>query len=466
MSEPRPTSHPRSRIPGRLTALAGLAAVIGVVLAGCAAPTPAPLERREVAAPAAADPMHPCVRGALHRDPLPSDSPAPQPPTVPADLDVRYDPVARRIELAAGGDVSVPALAAALGDPAALRETSPGEWLLGADLSVLAGASLQIAAPDVRWLKLISTSERFVSVQALGGRLDIAGSCVTSWDDAQSHVDLDHSDGRSFLLARDGAQLTVARAEVRHLGHGAVESYGLSWRTAGTSGSITDSIVSHLYYGLYTHQVSGLQVLGNEFHDNVLYGIDPHTGSTDLRIEGNSVHDNGKHGIILAEDCTDSVIRDNVVYRNAHHGIVLYLRSDRNVVEGNETFANTAQGINVNESGANTLRGNQVYDNGEAGVAITQTADGNTVEDNQVRSNRQDGVRVVTEATDTTLRANTIADNARYGVYVDVSGPVEVTDNTVTGNRAGIVSVGDPVTAEGANTVSGNHAADLVAHRG
>ncbi|GAA5114359.1 NosD domain-containing protein [Pseudonocardia adelaidensis] len=458
MSTPQPVNPPCRRTPGRLAALAGLATVIAVVLAGCAAPGPAPLQRREVAAPAAADPVHPCIRAA------PAGGGAD--PVAPADLDVRYDPAARRIELAAGTDVSLPALAAAVDDPAALRETGPGEWLLGADLAVLTGASLKIGAPDVRWLKLSSTPERFVSVQAQGGRLDITGSCVTSWDDEQSRVDVDHTDGRAFLLASDGAQMTITQAELRHLGHGDVESYGLSWRTAGTVGSITDSTVSHLYYGLYTHEVAGLQVLDNEFHDNVLYGIDPHTGSTGLRIEGNTVHDNGKHGIILAEDCTDSVIRDNVVYRNAHHGIVLYLHSDRNLVEGNETFANTAQGINVNESGANTLRDNRVYDNGESGIGITQTGHGNTVEGNQVRGNRQDGVRVVTEATGTTVRGNTIADNVRYGVYVDTGGPVEVTGNTVTGNRAGVVSTGDPVTADGVNTVSGNHDADLVADHG
>jgi hypothetical protein len=43
-------------------------------------------------------------------------------------------------------------------------------------------------------------------------------------------------------------------------------------------------------------------VRDNEFHDNVLYGIDPHTDSHRLLIERNVVHHNGKHGIILAED--------------------------------------------------------------------------------------------------------------------------------------------------------------------
>ena len=134
---------------------------------------------------------------------------------------------------------------------------------------------------------------------------------------------------------------------------------------AGTSRTASSS---HLYFGLYTFDVGGLTISDNEVRDNVLYGIDPHTGSHNLTIERNIVHDNGKHGIILAEDCTDSVIRDNVVYRNQHHGIVLYLHSDRNLVEGNESFDNAAQGINVNESSNNTVKSNRVYDNTESGI--------------------------------------------------------------------------------------------------
>ena len=439
-------------------------AVAAALVAGCAAPPPPPLDRHEVAAPAAADPAQPCVREAAVPSTGAGDVPA---PAAPAGLDVRFDSATGLIDLAAGTGVTLPALAAAVGDPAALREVGPGEWQLGADLVVRGGAELQITAPEVRWLKLASAPQRFVSLEALGGKLDITGTCVTSWDEQQGSVDTAYDDGRSFLLARDGAQMTITHAELGYLGHGDVESYGLSWRTAGTGGSITDSIVSHLYYGLYTYEVSGLSVLDNEFRDNVLYGIDPHTGSRDLHIERNLVHDNGKHGIILAEDCVDSVIRDNVVYRNAHHGIVLYLRSDRNLVEGNESFGNSAQGINVNESAGNTLRGNRVYDNAESGVGITQLSQGNVVDGNQLRGNQQDGLRVVSEAADTGVHGNVIAENARYGLYVDTSGMLDVADNTITGNRAGIMTTNDaPVAPSGANEVSGNKDSDVVADRG
>jgi parallel beta-helix repeat protein len=442
----------------RTVQLIGIGVVGAVVLAGCGAPTPPPLEPRQVAAPVVDNPAQPCGWEAPAADGAAS--------AAPAGLDVRFDRATNVIDVVGGTGVTLPAIATAVGDPAALREVGPGEWQLGADLVVRGGAEVRISAPEVRWLKLESTPGKFVSVEALGGKLDVTGSCVTSWDDAQGSADTGYDDGRSFLLARDGAQMTISHAELHYLGHGDVESYGLSWRTAGTGGGITDSLVSNLYYGLYTYEASGLSVLDNEFRNNVLYGIDPHTGSSNLAIERNVVHDNGKHGIILAEDCVDSVIRDNVVYRNAHHGIVLYLRSDRNLVEGNEAFANTAQGININESGGSTLRNNRVYDNGETGVGITQLAEGNVVEGNQVRGNQQDGVRVVSESTGTTVRDNVIADNVRYGVYVDTSGSVDLTGNTITDNRSGIMSTGAPVAPENANEVRGNKESDVVADRG
>ncbi len=110
------------------------------------------------------------------------------------------------------------------------------------------------------------------------------------------------------------------------------ESYGLSWRTEGSGGHVADSEMSHLYFGVYSFDVGGLSITNNNVHDSVLYGIDPHTGSHNLKIQNNVVHDNGKHGIILAEDCVDSDISGNIVYRNQHHGIVLYQHSDRNTI--------------------------------------------------------------------------------------------------------------------------------------
>ena len=284
---------------------------------------------------------------------------------------------------------------------------------------------------------------------------------MTSWNEGKATVDEDYINGRGYLLARDGAQMTIDKSELHYLGFGDVESYGLSWRTEGSGGHLTNSIVSHLYFGLYSFDVGGLTITDNEVRDNVLYGIDPHTGSHNLTIERNIVHDNGKHGIILAEDCTDSVIRDNVVYRNQHHGIVLYLHSDRNLVEGNEAFANAAQGINVNESSNNTVKSNRVYDNTESGIGIGQTAKDNVVESNDVRGNQQDGLRLVSEASQTDVRDNVIGENVRYGVYVDSDGPFALAGNTIWKNRTGVMLKGTPTDPSSGNSIFSNTETDV-----
>jgi parallel beta-helix repeat protein len=441
----------------RLTARAVLAVLACCLLAGACSKVEAPFQPREVAAATVTDPAQPCTREGRPADPLQTGQlqPGQRPSPVRAGFNAGV------ITVSAGQDVTLKALSRAVSNPAALREVGPGEWLLGADLVVARGASVRIAAPEARWLKLRSEPGKFVSVRALGGALDIQGTCVTSWDSGQKRADTEQADGRGYLLARDGGQMNIDHAELRFLGHGAAESYGVSWRTAGTGGSITHSVVSDLYFGLYTNAVDGLVVRDNEFYNNALYGIDPHTGSRNLRIERNVVHDNGKHGIILAEDCTDSVIRDNVVYRNRHHGIVLYQGSDRNTVENNDSFLNAAQGINVNESSENVVRANRVFQNTESGIGVGQTAQRNVVELNQIRANQQDGVRLVSEAAQNQVRGNVIGDNARYGIYVDGDGGFDVTGNRIFGSQIGVLLKGTDQQPNGDNEMGSNRDGDL-----
>jgi parallel beta-helix repeat protein len=430
-----------------------LLAVAGLLLSGCGTTTPDALVRREVAPAAATDKAKPCTREAAAATAAPERT--------PPGLAATVDRVGDKIVLTGGQNVSLSALSKKLDDPALLREVAPGEWLLGKTLEINQGASLKVAAPAVRWLKLRSDGSGFVSLRSLGGGIDINGACVTSWDEGKGTVDDDYLGGRSYILARDGAQLTIDRSELHYLGFGDVESYGLSWRTEGSGGHLTNSLVTHLYFGVYSFDVGGLTISDNEVRDNVLYGIDPHTGSHNLTIERNIVHDNGKHGIILAEDCVDSVIRDNVVYRNQHHGIVLYLHSDRNLIEGNETFGNSAQGINVNESSNNTVRANRVYDNIESGIGIGQTAKDNVVQNNDVRGNQLDGLRLVSEASQTDVRDNVIGENTRYGVYVDSDGPFAMAGNTIWANRTGVMLKGTPTDPSSGNSIFNNVEMDV-----
>ncbi|MBV9922749.1 MAG: hypothetical protein JOY78_18120 [Pseudonocardia sp.] len=154
------------------------------------------------------------------------------------------DRTTNTIRITQGTAITLNKLSAAVDNPAALRELAPGEWLAAASIEIDKGASVTMAAPDVRWLKLRSVGPAYAGVKVFGGGLAVIGSCITSWDDTKQQVDANAAAGRSFLLASDGAQMTIDKAQLAYLGFCDTGSYGLSWRTNATGGHIADSDVS------------------------------------------------------------------------------------------------------------------------------------------------------------------------------------------------------------------------------
>ena len=260
------------------------ALVLGLLAAaGCSASTPPALDRRTVAGPITSDVAKPCTKEAPA---TPADN-AGAPGDGSGTVAATFDRGTNTITVTSGTGVTMDRLSKAINNPAALRELAPGEWLAGATIEIAKGASMTMAAPDVRWLKLRSVEPAFSTIKVFGGTLAVTGSCITSWDDTKQQVDGNILDGRSYLLARDGGQMTIDKAQLAYLGFSDTESYGVSWRTEGTGGHLKDSDVSHLYFGVYTFGVGGLEISGNDVHDSTLYGIDPHTGSHNLKIENN-----------------------------------------------------------------------------------------------------------------------------------------------------------------------------------
>lgn len=376
---------------------------------------------------------------------------------------VRYEPERQTIVLNEAEPTTLAGVAAALGRPDLLAEVQPGEWLLAANLEIRKGASLTIAGPEVRWLKLRSDDQTFVSIKARGGRLVISDTCLSSWDAARNSVDENLEDGRSFVLARDGAWMGIYRSHLHHLGYEANESYGLAWRLEGTGGEIVDSELGYNFYGLYAYQVRGLIIRGNEVHHSVRYGIDPHTSSNGLLIEGNVAHHNGKHGIILAEGCSDSIIRNNVAYNNTLHGIVLYNGSNNNRVEGNTAFGNGEQGINLNNVADAHVEGNTVYGNSSDGIGVGQDARDNVIINNTVHQNQEHGIHIYSGAAGTLIEGNEVRANRRYGIYVKSSGNQIGAGNRVLENAVGVHARAEDVTqsVRAANLIDGNHEANV-----
>jgi poly(beta-D-mannuronate) C5 epimerase len=137
------------------------------------------------------------------------------------------------------------------------------------------------------------------------------------------------------------------------------------------TGWIIGSTFSDMWYGYYCYETQGFVVKSNTYHDNIIYGIDPHDRSHGLIIADNTVYGTKKkHGIIVSREVNDSFIINNRSYDNHLSGVVLDRNSVGNLVAYNEIYQNHTDGITLYESGDNLLWGNKLVANKRHGIRV------------------------------------------------------------------------------------------------
>jgi parallel beta-helix repeat protein len=125
-------------------------------------------------------------------------------------------------------------------------------------------------------------------------------------------------------------------------------------RYEGGDGSLVKGNNIHdLYFGFYSKGVGGIKI-EKYVHDNIHYGLDPHTGTHDMIIRNNTVHDNGSIGIICSLDCFDVTIENNMVYNNTKMGIMFSLNMTDSIARNNNV-SNKDRGIVISESRNNEI---------------------------------------------------------------------------------------------------------------
>lgn len=367
---------------------------------------------------------------------LASSSPARADATCAA-ANVRWAPDADRISVTGAVTCTLSEVRAHL--PAEVPLTvvdAPGRvWFLGTNLFVEQGATLAIEGSavggDVDELRLRSDNAPggYVEIRAEWGNLRFRSTKVTSWDTAAGGPDTEVETGRAFVRALSflegstprESRMDVIDSDVGYLGYYAAESYGLSWKVRGESaglydlvdvlGDVTGSRVHHNYFGMYTFGAYGMRIVGNEFADNVYYGVDPHDDSDALVVEDNHIHGNGNHGFICSKRCDNLVIRNNRSVGNAEVGFMLHASVVDSVVEDNLAEGNGDAGFAIVDSHRNVFRNNVARDN-------------------------LDGLRLCTGASDNLVSDNQLSDNARYGLNFYVgSDPATINDGRPAANR-------------------------------
>jgi poly(beta-D-mannuronate) C5 epimerase len=351
----------------------------------------------------------------------------------------------------AGGGAWTPTLIKQTCPIAPITEVDPVNqvWELSGNLVLQNGTSLDLhagSAPgggDVNTLELESGADNLptdvVALTLAYGTMDVNGTTITSWDNAADGPDTNVNlpsgapstdRGRAFINAEttvdasgtptNRSSMTFKDSTVEYLGYYGSESYGVSYKTEVCShttpseciaadqvtGSETDSTFEHDFMGTYAWGADNMTFEGNQYYDNIMYGLDTHDVSRSLLITDNHSSYNGDHGIICSEACDHLTITDNTV---DHNGLVPWTGPDPDVdVEGE------VHGIMLHRGVTNSVvEGNDVYDQPTgAGIAIFDT-DSDTIEDNTITDNLF-GIRMSVGSSDDLFENNTVSDDANY----------------------------------------------------
>jgi mannuronan 5-epimerase len=261
------------------------------------------------------------------------------------------------------------------------------------------------------------------------GSLKIDSVKITSWDPEKKDVvklafgkrpgeehtksDYDTAEPRAFIRISKLATGTtnITNSELAYLGYSCSRCAGLSYY-GGEGSVIKNSNIHHLLKGFYSKNMGQMHIEGNKFHDNYLYGIDPHTGSHDMVIRNNKVYGNNASGIICSKDCYNLLIEGNKVYENggAGRGIAFSINTTNSIARNNDVH-NNENCISFNRESNN----NQVYKNTisncDIGIYLSNTSK-NSINDNSITQSESG---IVIKGTSNNITNNMI-DKTKTGI--------------------------------------------------
>jgi mannuronan 5-epimerase len=323
-----------------------------------------------------------------------------------------------------------------LKDPGILhKETTDGTWLLNAGIEVAPNAILYINSTDTSWLKVLAAADgQTAHLIHISGSLKIDSVKVTSWnpntndyatteDSYRDGKDVTVGAPRPYIIVEEEATGTtdITNSEIAYLGYEAGYGAGRTGlRYLGGDGSIIrGNNIHNLYFGLYSRGVGGMVIENNNIHDNIIYGLDPHTGTHDMIIRNNTVHDNGSIGIICSLDCYNITIENNIVYNNTRMGI-MFSRNMYDSVARYNIVSNEDKGIVISESHNNEIYNNTVSDSG-SGIDLDTESSKNKIQDNIVANIPYSSALVVEDgaAEQNMLYSNTLVNSNGQRINLD-----------------------------------------------
>ncbi len=216
-----------------------------------------------------------------------------------------------------GGTHHLPDVARAMAEPGWL-DCAGRTCTLAAPLLVMQGTTLVIDGIDL----ILSQDDGALILT--WGLLAVSDSTLRAWNlarDAGAETDATGGPFRPYVAGYAASHTLIRRSTLRHLGHQAPMAYGLSWGTENRSQKPTghpsvDMIgnrLTDIYFGFFSFDADGVNILDNHIAESHVYGIDPHDDTRNMLIHGNYVYGARRsHGIILSRRIHDTVVSHNV----------------------------------------------------------------------------------------------------------------------------------------------------------
>jgi mannuronan 5-epimerase len=359
---------------------------------------------------------------------------------------VKYDGTKSAITVSC--NVSLVDMAATIATDNVIRkDLEEGGWFLNSSIIILKGATLTMNSHDgVKWLKINSegkpeikstdsdlTDDKIGSLSAdnleqnkksnsvphmiqVYGSLNLNGTKITSWDPVTKHPTGQNMNGhipRPYIAVEEKADPShITNSEIAYMGYNSSTKHGLNFH-GGEHSILAGNKIHDLWFGLYVEKVGYMRVENNSIYNNIIYGLDPHTGTHHLIVKNNNIW-NSTTGLICSIDCDSLVFENNQIHDNKKVGL-MFSKNTSNSVARNNNISDSYTAISVSESNNNQVYGNTVSDN-RFGIQIKSGSSNNTIGNNTIINSVDCGIAASAEVKYNNVINNRIFNTDKAGI--------------------------------------------------
>src|SRR5215217_673631 len=352
-------------------------------------------------------------------------------------------------------------------DSEIIENLGNGEYILKANLEVTDGITFEMNSNQDGLLYLKIAGENGIIVY---GTILINGVKITSWDVSNEDVIQQNINGtipRGYVqfAASEGSQ--IMNSEFGYLGF--VEPGRRGFDLLGGGGPSHDMLVRSskfhdMWMAFYSNGAYNITVDGNEYYNNIIYSLDPHTTTHDMSITNNWIHDN-PIGPMCSDRCYNILIEGNLI-EDTTRAAIFFSRNMHDSIARDNHVINAETGILLSESPNNQVYNNTIEGATGEGIRLLNpeladdgVTEGNIVYDNAI-SDSEIGIRA-TRSHNNIVENITLSDNiesSEYRLLADSSliirgqhfdNALITGDDSVKGNLVEIIGSGTIQVIEG-----------------